>query len=247
MVPTEADLIQMTGASVATEATDTLQEKEGNPEQVVTEAPAPAATEAAVKETEEPIAHTKVPVEETETPSVHTEPQTGQTESPLVHTDAPAEETEAPVRVTEATTENTEAAEVEDTAATEGTPEVTEAAGKAEVPGTDLLDKAEEPVSETDAGHVYDTERDEVELEDSDGEIHGPTFGRYYYPEPHYKCIWSPIHILELVIKFTTLSFFLCVVMSTGHVVGIVFGALVAVAIIIAVIVVVVRRMGQYS
>lgn len=35
--------------------------------------------------------------------------------------------------------------------------------------------------------------------------------------------------------------------MSTGHVVGIVFGALVAVVIIIAVIVVVVRRMGQYS
>ncbi|XP_053092446.1 uncharacterized protein si:ch211-156j16.1 isoform X1 [Pangasianodon hypophthalmus] len=35
--------------------------------------------------------------------------------------------------------------------------------------------------------------------------------------------------------------------MSTGHVVGIVFGALVAVVIIIAVIVVVVRRMGQYT
>ncbi|KAL7828680.1 hypothetical protein SRHO_G00323140 [Serrasalmus rhombeus] len=35
--------------------------------------------------------------------------------------------------------------------------------------------------------------------------------------------------------------------LSTGHVVGIVIGALVAVVIIIAVIVVVVRRMGQYS
>lgn len=46
---------------------------------------------------------------------------------------------------------------------------------------------------------------------------------------------------------YKSIFFFLSVGMSTGQVVGIVFGALVSVVIIIAVIVVVVRRMGQYS
>ncbi|MCI4380755.1 hypothetical protein PGIGA_G00243670 [Pangasianodon gigas] len=199
VVPTEAELAQVTGAFLPTEASETFKEEEAAPDKVVTEAPAPAATEAAVEDRETPSPHTEVAVEETEAPSVHTEAQTEQTETPSAHSEAPAEEKETPGGVTEAPAENTESAVVaEDTTATEGTSEVTEAAK------TGQQDTDKGPTSHAESGQVIETGRDEVEVEDSEG-------------------------------------------MSTGHVVGIVFGALVAVVIIIAVIVVVVRRMGQYT
>ncbi|MCJ8734868.1 hypothetical protein PDJAM_G00240290 [Pangasius djambal] len=204
VVPTEVELAQVTGAFVPTEASETFTEEEAAPDKVVTEAPAPAATEAAAEEGEVPSPHTEVAVEETKAPSVHTEAQTEQAEAPSAHSEAPAEETETPVGVTEAPAENTEAAVVEDTTTTQGTSEFTKTADKTEAPKTGLQDTAEEPISEAGPGQVIETENGEVEVEDSEG-------------------------------------------MSTGYVVCIVLGALVAVVIIIAVIVVVVRRMGQYT
>lgn len=175
MVPTEAELAQLTGASMATEATVTLKEEEAAPKEVVTKAPTPAATEAAGEETGAPSAHTEVPVEKTEATSIHTEAQTEQTDSPLAHTEAPAQETEAPLAGTEAPAENAEA-DVQETTATEETPEVTEAANKSDAPETRLPGTSKERVLEAEADQVMETERDKVEVEDSEGEILTQTY-----------------------------------------------------------------------
>ncbi|XP_053359363.1 podoplanin [Clarias gariepinus] len=203
VVPTEADLAQDTGASVGTEAFRKVNEEEDAPNGAVTETSTTTTTEATGQETEATSAHTEVPVETTETPSVPTVAHEERTEAPVQSTIAPSEETETSVGVTEAPAEK----EIGSTpAATEGAPEVNEASNKDGLTVTEMADKAEgtELMSVSAVDPVSETERGDVEVEDSEG-------------------------------------------MSTGHVVGIVFGALVAVVIIIAVIVVVVRRMGQYS
>ncbi|KAF5895181.1 PR domain zinc finger protein 2-like isoform X1, partial [Clarias magur] len=187
VVPTEAELAEVTGTSVGTEASVTVNEEEGATNGPITETSPTTTTEATVEETETTSAHTEVSVETSETPSVPTVAHEKHTEAPVTSPVAPSEETETetPVGVTDAPAEK----EKESTpAATEDVPEDTEA-----------YDKAEGTLMSEDK-----TETGGVEVEDSEG-------------------------------------------MSTGHVVGIVFGALVAVVIIIAVIVVVVKRMGQYS
>lgn len=165
------------------------------PEDVVTEAPAPATTEAAVEETEAPSTHADVPVEETEAPLAQTEAPAEKTEAPLAQTEAPAEETVATTGATAATTENIETDVSEgNTAATEGAPETTEIAGNSEAPKTELLDNVDSGL-ETEAGQVIVTERDEVEMEDSDSDGK-TTFGRCYYSVQLYKCaFWSHIHV----------------------------------------------------
>ncbi|KAK2841188.1 hypothetical protein Q7C36_012767 [Tachysurus vachellii] len=218
VVPSEVYLQTTTGDTVSTKATDTISEGKDALDAAVTEAlpseEAPADTEVAVQKTEAPSPHSEVPEKSTEAsshneglvtetvgPSFPNEATVEQTEATLAHTETSAEKPETTAGVTESPAENTMA---EETAETESTPEMDpEATKKSEVSETTLIDTAVEPGLKTDP-HVIETEKDEVEVEDSDG-------------------------------------------MSTGQVVGIVFGALVSVVIIIAVIVVVVRRMGQYS
>ncbi|TSN76542.1 PR domain zinc finger protein 2 [Bagarius yarrelli] len=206
VVPTIDKLEQGTGASMPTEATGSISNRKEALDVAVTDLPAPDAIEVSVKDTEAPTTPSEVLVMETEAPSDHTEALTEQTESPLPQTEASEEKQETPVGVTETPAETTVEEEEEGgTAATEGTPEIApEAGGEEEATATVQTDTADEPTLKAEPEQVIETERDEVEVEDSEG-------------------------------------------LSTGQVVGIVFGALVAVVIIIAVIVVVVRRMGQYS
>lgn len=185
VVPTDVVLAQVTGAFGPTEAAETLKEVE----EPVTEAPAPAATEAAVVEAETPSAHTKVPVVEAETPSAHTKVPVVEAETPSVHTEVPVKETEAPSvhttaqtaqaetteGVTEALAKNTETTvAAEDAAATEATPEVIEVADETEAPKTGL--SITETVLNAEADQVIETEGDEVEVEDSEGEILTQTY-----------------------------------------------------------------------
>lgn len=199
VVPTDVVLAQVTGAFGPTEAAETLKEVE----EPVTEAPAPAATEAAVVEAEKPSAHTedpvveaetpsahtKVPVVEAETPSAHTKVPVVEAETPSVHTEVPVKETEAPSvhttaqtaqaetteGVTEAPAKNTETTvEAEDAAATEATPEVIEVADETEAPKTGL--SITETVLNAEADQVIEIEGDEVEMEDSEGEILTQTY-----------------------------------------------------------------------
>lgn len=204
MVPTAEELEQVTGPSVPTEAID---EGKNGPDELVTEAPVLDATEVAVKETEAPSAqseapvketeaptvYTEEPVKETEAPSVYNEASTEQTEAPFVHPETPAEDLETPVDVTDTPAENTVAG---DTVETEGAPESTpEAAGNAEDPETALTNTADEPAFKAETGQVIETERDEVEVEDSEGEILQrimfTIFSRCYYSELSYSCALS--------------------------------------------------------
>lgn len=183
MVPTAEELEEMRRDSMPTKATDRISEGVDAVDAAVSEAspaePESMATEVAVKETEAPSVHSEVPEIGTEAP-VNTEEPITETEASSVNNEAPEEQTEAPssahtespavmpettVGPVETTAENTVA---EGTLATEGTPNIEpETTDNAETSETELIGTE----FKEGADHMYKPETEDVDVEDSEGEI----------------------------------------------------------------------------
>lgn len=153
------------------------------------------------------------------------------TEAAVKETEVPSTHSEVPVLETEATSDHTEAPAEQTEAPLLHTPEKEQetTVGVTETPAANTVDEdtaATEGTPEITPEAGGDEEATETSLTDT-------------ADEPALKTVIETGRD-EVEVEDSE-------GLSTGQVVGIVFGALVAVVIIIAVIVVVVRRMGQYS